>query len=178
MRRLGLHQGSCLRGRAGRPEFRDQPPELISLRGHFAHQCGRRVEEVGVHGLAFMPESSLAVLPEVAFLRRRADIQPSPDHRVPLPWSGPTFQREVDSAVNADYVPFFHVGTLVRDIDQAAADFARILGLRFEPVRSAPLVSGEMMRFCYSLQGPPYLELVQMAETSIGLWGPEQGEGL
>jgi methylmalonyl-CoA/ethylmalonyl-CoA epimerase len=80
--------------------------------------------------------------------------------------------------VNAEYVPFFHVGTLVRDIDQAAADFTKILGLRFEPVRSAPLVSGEIMRFCYSLQGPPYLELVQMAETSMGLWGLEQGEGL
>ena len=80
--------------------------------------------------------------------------------------------------MHAEYVPFFHVGALVRDIDAAAADFARLLGLRFEPVRSAPLVSGEVMRFCYSLQGPPYLELVQMAETSIGLWGPEQGEGL
>jgi catechol 2,3-dioxygenase-like lactoylglutathione lyase family enzyme len=80
--------------------------------------------------------------------------------------------------VHAEYAPFFHVGALVRDIDQAAADFAEILGLRFEPVRSAPLVSGEVMRFCYSLQGPPYLELVQMAETSVGLWGPEQGEGL
>jgi len=80
--------------------------------------------------------------------------------------------------VEAEYVPFFHAGILVRDIDQAAADFAKILGLRFEQVRSAPLVSGEMMRFCYSLQGPPYLELVQMADTSIGIWGPEQGEGL
>ena len=27
--------------------------------------------------------------------------------------------------MNPDYVPFFHVGTLVRDIDQAAADFAQ-----------------------------------------------------
>lgn len=80
--------------------------------------------------------------------------------------------------MNAEYVPFFHVGTLVVDIDQAVADFAKTLGLRFEPVRSAPLVSGEMMRFCYSLQGPPYLELVQMADTSLGIWGPEQGEGL
>jgi catechol 2,3-dioxygenase-like lactoylglutathione lyase family enzyme len=80
--------------------------------------------------------------------------------------------------MEAEYVPFFHVGVLVRDIDQAAADFGRILGLRFEPVRSAPLVSGETMRFCYSLQGPPYLELVQMAATSLGIWGPEQAEGL
>ena len=34
------------------------------------------------------------------------------------------------------------------------------------------------MRFCYSLPGPPYIELVQMADTSLGIWGPEQGEGL
>jgi catechol 2,3-dioxygenase-like lactoylglutathione lyase family enzyme len=80
--------------------------------------------------------------------------------------------------VEADYVPFFHVGVLVRDIDQATADFGQILGLRFEPVRSAPLISGETMRFCYSLPGPPHLELVQMAATSLGIWGPEQAEGL
>ena len=80
--------------------------------------------------------------------------------------------------MEAEYVPFFHVGVLVRDIDRAADDFGRLLGLRFEPVRSAPVVTGEPMRFCYSLQGPPYLELVQMADTSLGIWGPEQGEGL
>lgn len=80
--------------------------------------------------------------------------------------------------MEAEYVPFFHVGVLVRDIDQAAMDLGQILGLRFEPVRSAPLVSGETMRFCYSLPGPPYLELVQMAATSLGIWGPEQAEGL
>jgi catechol 2,3-dioxygenase-like lactoylglutathione lyase family enzyme len=80
--------------------------------------------------------------------------------------------------MEAEYVPFFHVGVLVRDIDQAAADFGQRLGLRFEPVRSAPLITGEIMRFRYSLPGPPYLELVQMADTSLGIWGPEQGEGL
>ena len=80
--------------------------------------------------------------------------------------------------MEAEYVPFFHVGVLVRDIDQAAADFGKMLGLRFEPVRSAPLVSGETMRFRYSLPGPPYLELVQMAHTSLGIWDPEEGEGL
>jgi len=80
--------------------------------------------------------------------------------------------------VEAEYVPFFHVGILVRDIDRAAVDFGKILGLRFEPVRSEPLVTGELMRFCYSLQGPPHIELVQMADTSLGIWGPEQGEGL
>ena len=80
--------------------------------------------------------------------------------------------------MTAEYVPFFHVGVLVRDIDQAAVDFGKLLGLRFEPVRTAPLVTGEPMRFCYSLPGPPFIELVQMASTSLGIWGPEQGEGL
>jgi catechol 2,3-dioxygenase-like lactoylglutathione lyase family enzyme len=80
--------------------------------------------------------------------------------------------------VSRAYVPFFHVGVLVRDIEQAATDFGTLLGLRFEPVRSAPLVTGEPMRFRYSLDGPPFIELVQMADTSLGIWGPEQGEGL
>jgi catechol 2,3-dioxygenase-like lactoylglutathione lyase family enzyme len=78
--------------------------------------------------------------------------------------------------VTAPYVPFFHVGVLVRDIDQAVRDFGALLGLEFEPVRSAPVVTGELNRFCYSRQGPPYLELVQM--TGSGIWGPEVGEGL
>lgn len=78
--------------------------------------------------------------------------------------------------MTAPYVPFFHVGILVRDIDQAAQDFSALLGLRFEPVRTAPVVTGEVNRFRYSLQGPPYLELVQM--TGSGIWGPAVGEGL
>ena len=47
--------------------------------------------------------------------------------------------------MSAGYVPFFHVGILVRDIDQAAEDFEALLGLRFEPVRAAPMV-GEHTR--------------------------------
>jgi hypothetical protein len=81
-----------------------------------------------------------------------------------------------ESAVSAAYVPFFHVGILVRDIEIAARDFSAILGLEFEPVRTAPVVTGEMMRFRYSRQGPPYLELVEMAGS--GIWAPDQGEGL
>jgi hypothetical protein len=80
------------------------------------------------------------------------------------------------SAVSAAYVPFFHVGILVRDIEIAAGDFSAVLGLEFEPVRTAPVVSGEMMRFRYSLQGPPYLEIVEMAGS--GIWAPDRGEGL
>jgi catechol 2,3-dioxygenase-like lactoylglutathione lyase family enzyme len=75
------------------------------------------------------------------------------------------------------YQPFFHVGILVKDIEEAAVDFNRLLGLEFEPVRSAPIATGQLMTFQYSLQGPPFLELVQMTENET-IWGPNVGEGL
>jgi catechol 2,3-dioxygenase-like lactoylglutathione lyase family enzyme len=78
--------------------------------------------------------------------------------------------------VTDGYQPFFHVGILVRDIEAAAADFGARLGVRFEPVRSGSVVSGETCRFAYSVQGPPYIELVEM--TGTGTWDPAQGEGL
>jgi catechol 2,3-dioxygenase-like lactoylglutathione lyase family enzyme len=71
--------------------------------------------------------------------------------------------------------PFFHVGILVRDVEAARADFSAKLGLEFEPVHSQQLATGETARFCYSLQGPPYLELVEM--TGSGSWSPDQPEG-
>jgi catechol 2,3-dioxygenase-like lactoylglutathione lyase family enzyme len=71
--------------------------------------------------------------------------------------------------------PFFHVGILVRDVEAARADFTALLGLEFEPVRSQQIATGETTRFCYSLPGPPYLELVEM--TGAGSWSPAQPEG-
>jgi catechol 2,3-dioxygenase-like lactoylglutathione lyase family enzyme len=71
--------------------------------------------------------------------------------------------------------PFFHVGILVRDVEAARADFTAKLGVEFEPVHSQKVATGETTRFCYSLQGPPYLELVEM--TGAGSWSPEQPEG-
>lgn len=100
-------------------------------------------------------------------LRAEVEIPPGEEERrssppTPAP-SGPSAcsdeirERLVTSvsprSAAAGYVPFFHVGILVRDIDQAAEDFSAILGPQFEPVRAAPVVSGEMNRFCYSLQG-------------------------
>lgn len=43
----------------------------------------------------------------------------------------------------------------------------KLLGLRFEPVRSAPVASGETMRFCYSLPGPPHIELVEIQSAIV-----------
>ena len=71
--------------------------------------------------------------------------------------------------------PFFHVGILVRDVEAARADFTATLGVEFEPVHSQQIATGETTRFCYSLQGPPYLELVEM--TGTGSWSPDQPEG-
>jgi catechol 2,3-dioxygenase-like lactoylglutathione lyase family enzyme len=71
--------------------------------------------------------------------------------------------------------PYFHVGILVRDVEAARADFTAKLGVEFEPVHSQPIATAETTRFCYSLQGPPYLELVEM--TGTGSWSPDQPEG-
>jgi len=71
--------------------------------------------------------------------------------------------------------PFFHVGILVRDVEAARADFTAKLGVEFEPVHGQQIATGETTRFCYSLQGPPYLELVEM--TGTGSWSPDQPEG-
>ena len=71
--------------------------------------------------------------------------------------------------------PFFHVGILVRNVEAARADFTAQLGVEFEPVHSQKIATGETTRFCYSLQGPPYIELVEM--TGTGSWSPEQPEG-
>ncbi|HEX3715996.1 MAG TPA: VOC family protein [Trebonia sp.] len=71
--------------------------------------------------------------------------------------------------------PYFHVGILVKDVEAARADFTARLGVEFEPVHSQQIATGETTRFCYSLQGPPYLELVEM--TGTGSWSAEQPEG-
>lgn len=74
------------------------------------------------------------------------------------------------------YEPPFHVGILVKNIDEAVANFGALLGVKFEPAHSQQVGTGETVRLCYSLQGPPYLELVEM--TGAGIWSPDQGEGL
>ena len=73
------------------------------------------------------------------------------------------------------YEAYFHIGILVKDVEAARADFTARLGVEFEPVHSQQIATGETTRFCYSRQGPPYLELVEM--TGTGSWSPEQPEG-
>lgn len=56
--------------------------------------------------------------------------------------------------------PFFQVGLLVKDLDAARDELGRAVGLEWGEtlVREA----GEWsMRTCFSLQGPPYVELIE-----------------
>lgn len=60
------------------------------------------------------------------------------------------------------YQPYFHIGVLVRDLDVATASFAARLGITFEPIRTGQLATGDTPRYCYSIEGPPYFELMEM----------------
>jgi hypothetical protein len=81
-------------------------------------------------------------------------------------------------------LPYYHAGVLVCDLMEATARFATLLGVQFGRPRVLNLsgceVRGEPgegeLRYVYSLQGPPYLELVECQAS--GLWGREHGEGL
>ena len=67
---------------------------------------------------------------------------------------------------------FFHVGVIVEDLDAAMEEFSRTLGLEFnEPHEST--YAGSRIRVCYSLQGPPYVELIQ-GEPG-GMWSTSDG---
>lgn len=67
---------------------------------------------------------------------------------------------------------FFHVGVIVEDLDAAIDELSRTLGLEFnEPHESS--YAGSHIRVCYSLQGPPYLELIQGEPGSM--WDTEGG---
>lgn len=80
--------------------------------------------------------------------------------------------------------PLFHVGVLVEDIDAAIVRFGELLGLTFgEPLIMTledTTVDGVKFEgsitFVYSVEGPPYLELIQSQDS--GLWGRQHGEGL
>lgn len=73
---------------------------------------------------------------------------------------------------------YFHVGVLVYDIDEALKRFCEVLSLDFTPPqRRGPLTNGDTVRAAYSLQGPPYLELIE-AIPRDGIFATSQGEGI
>jgi hypothetical protein len=80
--------------------------------------------------------------------------------------------------------PFFQVGVLVQRIDEARDELQRALGITFGEIVDRD--TGEhQIRVCFSLEGPPYLELIEGPPGSpwdasagsridhIGYWTPE-----
>ena len=72
----------------------------------------------------------------------------------------------------------YHVGLVVPDVEQAAADYSDQLGLRFASLRPTVLdvwVDGVRrpadLLVTYSMDGPPYLELIE--ERSGGVWAAD-----
>ena len=80
----------------------------------------------------------------------------------------------------------FHIGIVVNDIDRAIEDFGELLGYTFEaPIErrvTGVEVHGEPaeydLRFVYSNEGPPYLELIEADDRDIGGMYNSRGEGL
>ena len=77
-------------------------------------------------------------------------------------------------------MPAYHVGILVRDIAEARRRFSAALGVTFGPVepRVLTFTSGEAdeVVLCYSVEGPPYIELIEA--TGAGLFGVQHPEGV
>ena len=81
--------------------------------------------------------------------------------------------------------PLYHVGVLVDDIDSAIVHFSAQLGLTFNEPRVIALeqlleagvpARARDLRVVYSVEGPPFLELIEAQDG--GVWGHHHGEGL
>jgi hypothetical protein len=92
--------------------------------------------------------------------------------------------------------PYYHVGILVADLDEAMERFSQKLGLTFAPVSSMEIefenADGssfkQALNATFSHQGPPYIELVEAQGDDVfslkhgegfhhlGVWSPEWNE--
>jgi catechol 2,3-dioxygenase-like lactoylglutathione lyase family enzyme len=82
--------------------------------------------------------------------------------------------------------PFFQAGLLVQDLDAGMAELTTALGLRFGEPKVRETAYGPM-RVVFSLDGPPYVELIEGPPGSpwettrgsrldhIGLWTDDLG---
>jgi hypothetical protein len=67
---------------------------------------------------------------------------------------------------------YFHVGVIVEDLGAAIEELSRTLGLEFNEPHDG-VYGDSHIRVCYSLQGPPYLELIEGEPGS--LWSTTGG---
>lgn len=78
--------------------------------------------------------------------------------------------------------PYFHIGILVKDLDAAMRRFHKVLQISFRSPRVVKVTQEHTaaknpaeLRFTYSIEGPPYYELLEAHDT--GIFGLQQGEG-
>lgn len=77
-----------------------------------------------------------------------------------------------------------HVGILVEDLAEGIERYSKILGVRFRPANLAKFAVVEQdgvrapdeLWMTYSMEGPPYVELMQA--TGSGVWSRAHGFGL
>lgn len=93
--------------------------------------------------------------------------------------------------------PFFHIGILVPDLEEAQDKFIRLFGISFTAMASAEyeIIRPESntrisrsSRMCYSAEGPPHYELMQADSSDffgspetmrihhVGLWTSDVGQ--
>ncbi|MBV9995386.1 MAG: VOC family protein [Caulobacteraceae bacterium] len=60
----------------------------------------------------------------------------------------------------ASIMPAYHVSIVVEDVPAAMEDLTRLLGLTWAPLQGDAL-------FAYSLQGPPYIELIKRRDGGL-----------
>lgn len=81
------------------------------------------------------------------------------------------------------FIPFFHVGFLVNDLDKAMETFGSVFGVTWTVPDIGTVAAWEKetgnfdlgLKVAYSKQGPPYVELLQSQDS--GLYAASQGEG-
>lgn len=72
----------------------------------------------------------------------------------------PSEERTPPSLASNAPCPYYHVSFAVADIDQARSDLGPPLRVTWSDVASTE-AAGWPIRVCYSLEGPPYLELIE-----------------
>ena len=81
--------------------------------------------------------------------------------------------------------PYFHIGILVPDLDEAIERFGDVLGVTFadrvyqdsEYFDDGGVLKNLRLHLTYSIDGPPYYELLE-AQGDEGLYSINHGEGL
>jgi catechol 2,3-dioxygenase-like lactoylglutathione lyase family enzyme len=78
----------------------------------------------------------------------------------------------------------FHLGILVNDLEAARALLSGLLGVTWDEIREASVdvtttagTERSEVRLCFSVEGPPFVELVQ-AQDGGGVYSRSHGEGL